>query len=171
MRRRFEPIEPSETIFTGADVAEGAHVGAATQLERMPAGLEHAHDVAVLVAEERDRTELGGVVLGGLVVAHRVVGEDLVVGEVFDLADLLGRDRLEVAEVEPQAVGRDQRTLLLHVVAEHLAQRPVQDVGAGVVAPDRVAPIDIDRGRAFWPGRISPVGHAHDVTVQAPGSA
>ena len=74
-----------------ADVAEGAHVGAAAELDRVPAGLEHADDVAVLVAEERDGTEVGGLGLGGLVVAHRIVGEDLGVGEVFDLLDLRRR--------------------------------------------------------------------------------
>ena len=35
---------------------------------------------------------------------------------------------LEVREVEAQPVGRDQRALLLHVRAEHLAQRRVQQV-------------------------------------------
>ena len=39
------------------DDAERVHVGAAAQLDRVRAGLEHAHDVAVLVAEERDRAE------------------------------------------------------------------------------------------------------------------
>ena len=93
MRRRFEPIDPSRHDLHRADVAERAHVGATAQLDRVAAGFEHADDVAVLVAEERDRAELVGVVLRRLVVAHRIVGEDLVVGEVFDLADLLRRDR------------------------------------------------------------------------------
>ena len=106
MRRRFEPIEPSQTIFTGPMSPSGAHVGAAAQLGGVRAGLEHAHDVAVLVAEERDGTDLLGVVLGGLVVAHREVVEDVGVDQVLDLADLVGRDRLVVAEVEAQPVGR-----------------------------------------------------------------
>ena len=81
---------------------------AAAQLDRVAARLEHTHDVAVLVAEERDRAELFGVGLRRLVVVDRIVGEDLVVGEVFDRLDLLGRHRLVVAEVEPQPVGRDE---------------------------------------------------------------
>ena len=55
-------------------------------------------------------------------------------------------DRLVVAEVEAQPVRADERAGLLHVRAEHLAQRPVQDVGRGVVAADRVAARAVDRG-------------------------
>src|SRR5260370_10500332 len=44
-----------------------------------------------------------------------------------------------MAEVEPEPVGADPRTFLLHVGAEDLPQRPVQDVGGGVVAADPVA--------------------------------
>ena len=40
-----------------ADEAERVHVRAAAQLDRVLARLEHAHEVAVLVAEERDRAE------------------------------------------------------------------------------------------------------------------
>ena len=67
------------------------------------------------------------------------VGADLLVDAPLDAPQLLGRDRLEVREVEAQAVGRDQRTLLLHVRAEHLAQRGVQQVRGGVVAADVLA--------------------------------
>ncbi len=55
-------------------------------------------------------------------------------------------DRLVVAEVEAQPVRADVRAGLLDVGAEHLAQRPVQDVGRGVVAADRVAARSVDRG-------------------------
>ena len=67
-------------------------------------GLEHPDDVAVLVAEEGDGADLGGVLLGGLVVARRVVGQRVGVDEVLDLGDLVGGERLVVAEVEAQAL-------------------------------------------------------------------
>ena len=54
-----------------------------------------------------------------------------------------------MAEVEPQSIGRDERAGLLHVRTEHLAQRPVQQVRAGVVATDGVAPLDVDRRDRF----------------------
>ena len=128
-----------------ADEAERVHVRAAAQLGRR-AGFEHAHDLAVLLAEERDRADAFGLGLRGLVVAHRRVGDHLLVGEPLDLRELLGRDRVVMAEVEAQPIGRHHRAGLLHVRAEHLAQRPVQDVGGGVVAADAVAAHGVDRG-------------------------
>ena len=90
------------------------------------------------------------------------------VGQVLDGPDLLGRDRLEVAEVEAQPVGRHQRALLLDVVAEHLAQRPVQDVGAGVVAADGVAALAVDAARRpSWPGLDRALDAPRRVAVQA----
>ena len=129
-----------------ADVAGRPHVRAAAELDRR-AGLEDAHDVAVLVAEEGDRAQLLGLGLRRLEGPHRRVGQRLGVGQALDLLDLLGRDRLVVGEVEAQPVGRDERPGLLDVVAEHLAQRVVQQVGGGVVAPGRVAAGDVDRRR------------------------
>ena len=67
----------------------------------------------------------------------RRVGQRLAVGDLFDLGDLVVGDRGVVAEVEPQPVGADERAGLLDVLAEHLAQRVVQHVRAGVVATDR----------------------------------
>ena len=46
-----------------ADEAERVHVRAAAQLDRVLPRLEHAHEVAVLVAEERDRADALGVLL------------------------------------------------------------------------------------------------------------
>ena len=119
---------------------------AAAQLDRV-AGLEHADDVAVLVAEERDRAERRGLLLGRLERAHRAVGQRLLVGDLLDLGDLVVGERGVVAEVEAQPVGPDQRAGLLDVLAEHLAQRVVQHVRAGVVAADRRPPVGVDRRR------------------------
>ena len=77
----------------------------------------------------------------------------IVVGDVLDLLDLLGRHRLGMREVEPQPVGRDQRALLRDVVAEHLAQRLVQQMGRRMVRADGAAAgvIDIERQRGRRP--------------------
>ena len=151
----------------GPDVAERLHVRAAAQLERVLAGFEHAHDVAVLVAEERDGARRLGLAFRGLVGADAVVREHLAVREILDLLDLLGRDRVVVAEVEPQPVGRDERTRLLHVRTEHLAQRPVQEVRAGVVAADRVAALDVDRRDGLLARIDLALDDAGDVPAQA----
>ena len=58
--------------------------------------------------------------------------------------DLRVVDRLRMAEIEPQAVRRDQRSLLGHVVAEHLAQGLVQEMGGGVVGAHGGAALVID---------------------------
>ena len=40
-----------------------------------------------------------------------------------ELVQFVGRERLEVREVKPQAIGRDQLPGLLDVIAHDLAQR------------------------------------------------
>ena len=70
---------------------------------------------------------------------HRRVAIDLLVDDALDLVELLARDRREVHEVEPQPIRRHERTRLLHVRAEDLAQRRVQQVRRRVIAPRRVA--------------------------------
>ena len=56
------------------------------------------------------------------------------------------RHRLEVDEVEPQPIGRDERARLLDVRAEHLAQRRVEQVRRRVVPARRVANAGVDFG-------------------------
>ncbi len=51
-----------------------------------------------------------------------------------------------MAEVETQILGRDERARLLDLGAEHLAQRPMQDVGRRVIPPDAVAAFAVDAG-------------------------
>ena len=52
--------------------------------------------------------------------------------------------RLAVGEVEAQTVGADERALLLRLLAEHRAQRPVEEVRRRVVAPRRRAARVVD---------------------------
>ena len=82
-----------------------------------------------------------------------------------------GADRLVVAEVEAQPVGRHQRALLLDVVAQHLAQGPVQQVGGGVVAADGVAALDVDGGGGLLAGHDLALDDPGQVAVQAGHSA
>ena len=65
-----------------------------------------------------------------------------------------------MGEVEPEPIRLDQRPGLVDVLADHLAQRPVQDVGAGVVLADPLTAVVIDLGDvASWPVWIDPVDH------------
>ena len=99
-------------------------------------------------------------------IARRRVGERLGVGQPFDLEDLLVGHGVVVAEVEAEPVGADHRAGLLHVLAEHLAQRVVQQVGGGVVAADRGAPIGVDRGGRRLPRRDRPRLDARPMATQ-----
>jgi hypothetical protein len=146
MRRRLEPIDDSLTTLT-VPMSPVALTWVPPHSSTDGPGLEDAHDVAVLVAEERDRSHRLRLVLAGLERPRPLVAERLGVDELLDLLDLLGGDRLVVREVEPEPVGPDVRTGLLDVVAEHPAQRPVQQVGRGVVAAGRVASFDVDARR------------------------
>ena len=81
------------------DEPERAHVRAAAQLDRR-SGFEHPHTVAVLLSEERDRSTLFGVGFRHLDVRDRSVGDDLLVGQLLDLDEVVGGHRLVVTEVE-----------------------------------------------------------------------
>jgi hypothetical protein len=92
--------------------------------------------------------------------------QHVVVRQILDLLQLLGRDRLGMREVEAQAVGRDQRALLRHVIAEHLAQRLVQQMRRRMVGADCRAArvIDLERERVptfSVPCSTVPAVHEH----------
>ena len=64
---------------------------------------------------------------------------DPLVRDVLNLGEVGRRDRRLVREVEPELGRRDERSLLVNVVAEDFAKREVEDVGARVVVPKRPA--------------------------------
>ena len=119
---------------------------AAAQLGGEVANADDAHAVAVLFAEERHRVVLVDGDVDGHVLDHldAVVAQHLPVGEVFDVLQLFVVDRGEVREVEAQMRGIDQRARLLHVLAQHIAQRGMQKVRAGVVAHGGAADFVVD---------------------------
>ena len=75
-----------------------------------------------------------------------IVAQHLAVGQVFDVLQLLVADRGKVREVEAQVAGIDQRARLLHMLAQHLAQRGMQQVRAGMVAHGGAADFVVDHG-------------------------
>ena len=57
-----------------------------------------------------------------------------------------------MVEVEAQTVGFNQGAGLFDVCAEHFLQRPMEEVGSGVVVGDPLAPLVIDlRGDGVLP--------------------
>ena len=149
----FQGLQIDQCVFTGdsfntaytcshttfrhhleqANVTGRLHMGAAAQLAAA-ANVQHTHHLAVLLAKQHDRTGF----LGAVDVHHprlgAGVGQDFGVHLRLNAANLLGRDRRVVGEVKTGALGIDQRTLLLHMAAQHLAQGLVHDVRDRVVA-------------------------------------
>ena len=121
-------------------------------MRRVVLDLPHADDpdlVAVFLAEERARPGFARVVEAHQPRRHVGVLQHDAIGDVLDRGQLVGRDRLRMGEVEAQPLGRDERALLRDVVAEHEAQRLVQDVGRRMVGarrgPRRVIDGELDR--------------------------
>ena len=127
-----------------ADVARPPDVRAAAELGREIAELEHAHLVAVLVAEERERTGSDRLLVRQLANIGVVIQAHLLVDERLDLLQLLGADGLVVREVEAQPLRLDERAFLLHVRAEHFAQRRMQQMRRGVIQHDGRTPLRVD---------------------------
>ena len=95
--------------------------------------------VAVLLAEEHHRAEPARFVDRRDEGAHRQVLEDLLVDEVLNSLPLFVRQLLRMREVEAKLVRAHGRARLLDVLAEHVAQRLVQEVRRGVVRHRREA--------------------------------
>ena len=145
MRRTPCAMPVSSVILKKRDVAGARDVGAAAELLRL-AHRHHAHAVAVLLAEERDRARLLG--LGDR--QHRGVGGGVARGSrsltSSSTSPLLGvRQRRAVREVEAQPVGRDQRALLRDVCRPARCAAPSAAGASPSGCADRVAPLGVDR--------------------------
>ncbi len=117
-------------------------VGAA--LARGPAHRDDADLVAIFLAEQRARAGLAGFVHAHDAGRDLVVLQHHVVGDVLDAGKLFRRDRLRMHEVEAQPIRRDHRAALGDVIAEHLAQRLVDEMRRRVMRADRGTPAVID---------------------------
>ncbi len=146
---------------------ETVDVGAAAQLDGAVAGVHHPHSLTVLVAEERDRPL--GLRFGArqLLGPNRQIAQDLGVNEVFHLVELGPGHRLVMREVKTQPVGGHEGAVLLDVGAEHLPQRPVEEVGPGVVPPDGRSPLGIDHGPSLLARRDVALFDHGEVAVEA----
>ena len=129
----------------GADLAGRADVGAAAELDR-GSHLHHAHQVAVLLGEERHRAERQRVGIGHLA---RDRPASLASTSSFTSCSMACSVSASIGpvvrEVEPQPVGLHQRALLPHVGAQVLPERVVHQVRGAVVPLDVVPPRRVHR--------------------------
>ena len=99
----------------------------------------HADLVAIFLAKERARARLPGVIDPHEARLHGAVLQHHAVGDLLDLRELAVADGLGMGEIEAQPVGGDQRALLGHMIAQHLAQGLVQQMGGRMVGADGAA--------------------------------
>jgi hypothetical protein len=116
-----------------AHLGRRADVRATAELDRVARDLHDADDVAVLLTEEHRRPEPPRLVDRRLEHVHRQRLEDDVVDASLHLPALLGGERRVVGEVEAKLVRPHRRPRLAHVLAQHLAERLMEEVGPGVV--------------------------------------
>ena len=77
-------------------------------------------------------------------VSTAMIAANFRVDQALDGRQLLRAHRLEVGEVEAQPLGVHQRAFLLDMIAQHLAQGRMHQVGRGVIERRGAAPIGVD---------------------------
>ena len=101
-----------------------------------------------------------------MVVTRRVVDQPLVDLEL-DFGQLCLVDLGEVGEVEAEPARLDQGAGLMGMIPQHLAQTPMEDVGAGVALSDRFAARGIDHSRGLLPHCDEARAHPESVPVKS----
>ena len=122
---------------------------ASAELHREARHADDAHDIAVFLREERHGAGLLGFLKAHVRDLDVLALEDDLVDELFDIRELLRRDRLEVREVEAQAVRRDGGAGLVDLVADDLLEGCLQEMRCRVVAcrGELLLLIDLDLDR------------------------
>ncbi len=115
-----------------------------TQFEGEIAELQYPHALAVFFAKNGGRPGLEGVVEIHDRDVGIGVGTDFRVDQPLDFRQFFLADRPGVGEVEPQVIGGDQRATLLHVLAQHLLERGVKQVGCRMVEDNGLPPLRVN---------------------------
>ena len=109
-------------------------MGTTAKLDRDARNFDHTDTVGVLVSEKGERAKCERIFVWHVCVFGDTGSfSDLGVDLMLYLLKLFRGDPRKVAEVETQAFRRDQRTLLLDMLPEYLAERGMQKVGRSVV--------------------------------------
>ena len=144
MRRTPEATDASERIKE-AQLRRVVHMGTAAQLGRKVPGFYHPDHVAILFAEQSHSSHglcFGNGHFPGL---YRHGGQNDVIDHLLHVLEFLRRQAGEMRKVEPDGLLGYHLARLLHVVAQNLAQRCLQKVGAGVVSHDGKPPLLVHR--------------------------
>ena len=117
------------------------------------ADLHYANALAVLLAEQCHRFELVHGDIDGNVFERLDAGvfQNLAIHQVFDILQLFIGNGCEVREVKAQMSRRHQRSRLLHVLAQRLAQRGMEKMRASVITLGGLAHIGVYKCFNFLP--------------------
>ena len=129
-----------------AQLARGVDVDAAAELLAEVADADDPDGLPVLLLEDGRGTLADAFLERRHPSRERHVGPDPVVDDLLDAPDLLAGQWGEMGKIEAQAGRRDERAGLLDVVAQHLAQGRVEEVGRGVIVRRRLPPDEIGHG-------------------------
>ena len=108
------------------------------------AHFDNADDIAVLLTEEGGGAHLLCLLNRKLHCIDIGAVEDHVGHKAVDLCDLLNAECGEMGKVKAQMVRLNQRTRLMHMVAEHLDERRLEQVRCAVCAADGLAALGIN---------------------------
>ena len=115
------------------------YVGTAAEFGGVSFDVHNPYDLAVLLAKQGHSAHLLG--LSQRQVAHSYIhrGKDLLVYDVLYQRNLLRGHRAEVGKVKTYPFVILVGTSLMHMVAQHIAQRLLQQMSTGMVAGDGTA--------------------------------
>src|SRR5690606_3887069 len=136
------------TDFQQADITGAFSVCTTAQLngEVVHTHGEYAHFIVVFFTKQCHGAGFTGVVDVHQTGGHFGVGTDLSVDNGFDLRDFFRFYAFQMREVKTQFVIRHQRAFLAHMLAQHFAQRRMQQVGRRVVNSCRLTFFSIHAG-------------------------
>src|SRR5229473_1482899 len=126
------------------ELARAHHMSAAAQLAGVVADLDHPDLIPVLLAEQRQRPHRARLFQRRDERPHRQVADEHGVDLFFHVPQQRRRDRARGGEVEPEPPRGVLRARLGGRLAERAAERAVDEVGRGVRAGHRPAPLHID---------------------------
>ena len=109
-----------------ANLAAVAYMGTTAELGGEIAGLDHPHNVAVLLAKEHHRPQLLGLINGHLHALYRVGAHNKGVNQVLHFQQLIPSHGVKVGKVKAHFSLVHQLTGLLHMRAQYLAQGCLQ---------------------------------------------
>ena len=146
MRRTPEDTLPSFKNFDQPDLASGGSMRSAAQFGGEISDLDHAHFVAILLAEQCHSFVFvdGDVNRNVLDDFDLLIAQHFLIDQVFDVLEFLVSHAGEVRKIKTQMIGRNQRSRLLHMLAQHFAQPGLQQVCGGVIAHGGLANFGVD---------------------------